>query len=246
MAKVILGVAVGAVIVSGMVLLTLSSSWAWNGTEGCSPDFWKKALDTEARAKQVAGINVHNAVQEITGINLDNYPAFDKYENITNDGALQLAGASDAEMFYRQLGAAVFNVYYGVDKLDYIEPATAFKSIVQTAADGDVKAAKNALDTANNLGCPLDDKMQKPPGVSLINSGKPPGTSNIKLPDGYRIEPVAWNLTAPDSVTFDDKGNKYVAEAGYPFTMLTEVPRMLKINNSGDVSVLADIGFTPL
>ena len=67
MAKVILGVAVGAVIVGGMILLTLSSSWAWNGTEGCPPDFWKKAPDTDVRAKQVAGINVNNAVQNITG-----------------------------------------------------------------------------------------------------------------------------------------------------------------------------------
>lgn len=39
MAEVILGVAVGALIVGGMVLLTLSSSWAWNGTEGCTADF---------------------------------------------------------------------------------------------------------------------------------------------------------------------------------------------------------------
>ena len=156
MANVILGVAVGAVMVGGMVLLTLSSSWAWNGTEGCPADFWKKAPDTDVRAKQVAGINVNNAVQNITGINLDDYPAFDKYENVTNDEALQLAGGSDIEAFYRQLGAAVYNVYYGVDKLDYIEPATAFKSIVQTAADGDIMAAKNALETANTLGCPLD------------------------------------------------------------------------------------------
>ena len=250
MAKVILGIAVGAVIISGMVLLTLSSSWAWNGTEGCSPDFWKKTLDaSDARAKQVAGINVNNAVHEITGINLDNYPAFDNYENVTNDKALHLAGVSDVEMFYQHLAAAVFNIYYGVDKLDYIEPATAFKSIVQTAADGNIGPAKNALETANNLGCPLDDngnddKAPKPESqVAGVNSGSAPSAANFNLPDGYSIEPVAWNLTAPDSVTFDDSGNMYVAEAGYPFTMLPEVPRILKIDTSGDSSVLAVIGF---
>jgi|GEM_PF-1862181 len=250
MANVILGVAVGAVMVGGMVLLTLSSSWAWNGTEGCPADFWKKALDTDVRAKQVAGINVNNAVQNITGINLDDYPAFDKYENVTNDEALQLAGDSDVEAFYMQLGAAVYNIYYGVDELDYIEPATAFKSIIQTAADdGDIMAAKNALETANGLGCPLDDddndgdkSPETDSKVAHVNSGSAPGTANFDLPDGYKIEPVAWNLTAPDSVTFDDDGNMYVAEAGYPYTMIPEVPRILKIDAGGDVWVLADIG----
>ena len=33
----------------------------------------------------------------------------------------------------------------------------------------------------------------------LINSGKPPSASNFKLPPGYKIEPVLWNLTLPSS-----------------------------------------------
>jgi glucose/arabinose dehydrogenase len=157
-----------------------------------------------------------------------------------------MAGGGDLEAFYRQLGAAVFNIYYGVDDIDYIEPATAFRDIIQTAVDGDVGAAKNALETANNLGCPLaDDGRQIKPAedIAHINSGSAPSTDNINLPDGYSIEPVLWNLTAPDSVTFDGEGNMYVAEAGYPFTGLPEVPRILKVSSDGDVSVLADIGF---
>lgn len=80
-------------------------------------------------------------MQNITGVSLDNYPAFDMHENVTNDEALQLAGGSDVEAFYAQLGAAVYNVYYGVDKLDYIEPATAFKPT-------DVKFHGDGIDTA--------------------------------------------------------------------------------------------------
>ena len=78
--------------------------------------------------------------------------------------------------------------------------------------------------------------------VASTSGGNPPGTDNFNLPEGYTIEPVAWNLTAPDSIAFDSQGNMYVAEAGYPFTGLNKVPRILKIDQSGNASVLADIG----
>lgn len=39
----------------------------------------------------------------------------------------------------------------------------------------------------------------------------------IRLPKGYEIEKVVDNLTYPTSVTWDDKGNMYVAEAGGTF-----------------------------
>jgi glucose/arabinose dehydrogenase len=74
-------------------------------------------------------------------------------------------------------------------------------------------------------------------------SGNPPSTDNFNLEDGYTIEPVIWNLTAPDSVTFDDQGNMYIAEAGYPFTGIPEVPKILKVDASGNISVIADQGF---
>jgi glucose/arabinose dehydrogenase len=155
-----------------------------------------------------------------------------------------MGGGSSLDAFYRQLGAAVFNIYYGREQLDYIEPPTAFRDIVQMAVEGNFGAARNALITANSLGCPLEDDGKPEPDkkVAHINSGSPPSSTNIDLPDGYKIEPVLWNLTAPDSVTFDGAGNMYVAEAGYPFTMLPEVPRIIKVSSGGEVSVLADIG----
>lgn len=74
-------------------------------------------------------------------------------------------------------------------------------------------------------------------------SGNPPSTDNFNLEEGYTIEPVVWNLTAPDSVTFDDQGNMYIAEAGYPFTGLPQVPRILKVDSqTGNVSVLINTG----
>jgi glucose/arabinose dehydrogenase len=75
-----------------------------------------------------------------------------------------------------------------------------------------------------------------------INSGNPPPPINhFNLPPGYRIEPVIWNLTLPSSVTFDDKDNMYVAEAGFAYGGLVPTPRILKVDNqSKSISVLAN------
>ena len=42
--------------------------------------------------------------------------------------------------------------------------------------------------------------------VILSGSHAPHGVSLMCM-TGYTIEPVVWNLTAPDSITFDDNGN---------------------------------------
>lgn len=164
---------------------------------------------------------------------------------MTNDEALSLAG-DDVRAFYRQLGAAIFNIYYGHEKLDYIEPATAFKDIIQQAVDGDIAGATNALEQANNLGCDLDidDGNGKPqptaPELAGINSGNKPSASVLDLPEGYEAEPVIWNLTLPSSVTFDDNGSMYVAEAGFAYGGLMPQPRILKVDSDGGISVFVD------
>ena len=78
--------------------------------------------------------------------------------------------------------------------------------------------------------------------LAAINSGNPPPSLNhFNLPPGYRIEPVIWNLTLPSSVTFDDKDNMYVAEAGFVYGGLVPTPRILKVDNqSKSISVLVD------
>ena len=67
-----------------------------------------------------------------------------------------------------------------------------------------------------------------------------PNIEIFNLTTGYTIEPVVWNLTAPDSITFDDYGNMYIGEAGYPFTSIPQVPRILKMEPNGNLSVFVD------
>ena len=82
--------------------------------------------------------------------------------------------------------------------------------------------------------------------IGNTSGSNAPKTDIFTVPPGYTIKPVVWNLTAPDTVTFDDKGNMYVGEAGYPFTYLLnyanlpQPPRILKIDPSGNVSVFVD------
>lgn len=81
-----------------------------------------------------------------------------------------------------------------------------------------------------------------PPGLtsSAINGGPRPSTSNFQIAQGYRIEPVIWNLTLPDAITFDGKGNTFISEAGFAFGGLQPNPRILKIDLNGTISVLTD------
>src|SRR5918912_538552 len=76
--------------------------------------------------------------------------------------------------------------------------------------------------------------------TSIINSGNPPTTANFNVSKGYVIKPVLWNLSLPSSVAFDNKGNMFVAEAGFGFGGLQSTARILSINNNGTISVLTD------
>ena len=78
--------------------------------------------------------------------------------------------------------------------------------------------------------------------TGVVNSGKPPSTSILKIAPGYKIEPVLWNLTLPSTVTFDSNGSMYVAEAGYSYGEFKPIPRILKLDDKGRVSVLVDRG----
>lgn len=152
--------------VSVLAMLLPANAWSWNGIEGCTPGYWKNNADTNPRIQELEGINVHAAVFDITGLNLDDYDAFNEYEDITNDQAVLLDGGG-LDAFYRHLGAAIFNTYYGIDDIDFIEPSTTFKDIIQQAIDGDIEGAKDKLDEANNLGCSVDahGNPQEPEGT---------------------------------------------------------------------------------
>ena len=59
----------------------------------------------------------------------------------------------------------------------------------------------------------------------------------IQLPAGYRIEKVVDGLTYPTSVTWDDRGRMYVAEAGGAFIEEEPPARILRIENGRTIEV---------
>jgi glucose/arabinose dehydrogenase len=75
---------------------------------------------------------------------------------------------------------------------------------------------------------------------TVPNSGPAPSTSNFNVPPGYTIEPVAWNLTLPGPMTADDKGNLYLAIVGYAYGQIKSTPMILKIDPSGNATILVD------
>ncbi len=76
--------------------------------------------------------------------------------------------------------------------------------------------------------------------IGTTSGNNAPNTDILNLATGYTIEPVVWNLTASDTVIFDDEGNMYIGEAGYPFTKIPQVPRILKMEPNGNLSVFVD------
>ena len=73
-------------------------------------------------------------------------------------------------------------------------------------------------------------------GGNLSDRGKAPldGTrkinpADIALPKGYRIEAVAYGLTFPTGVAFDDKGQVFVLEGGYAYGERWDTARILQV-----------------
>jgi glucose/arabinose dehydrogenase len=64
-------------------------------------------------------------------------------------------------------------------------------------------------------------------------------TSDIALPEGYKIEAVAMNLTFPSGVTFDENGALYVIEAGYSYGEVWTAPQLLRIDTNGKTTIIA-------
>lgn len=64
--------------------------------------------------------------------------------------------------------------------------------------------------------------------------------SNIFLPGGYRIEPVATGLTCPTSITWDPQGNMYVTLAGNPYPTAGPEPGKVVRISRGVVEVFVD------
>src|ERR1043165_10075311 len=54
--------------------------------------------------------------------------------------------------------------------------------------------------------------------------------ADIAVPAGYRISPVAAELTFPTGAAFDNNGQLYVIESGYAYGEVWTTPRLLRIN----------------
>jgi glucose/arabinose dehydrogenase len=67
-----------------------------------------------------------------------------------------------------------------------------------------------------------------------------PDASAVSVPSGYKAEVFMKDLIWPTSMEFDDKGNFYVAEAGYVYGDPFAPAQVLKISSGGDITRLAD------
>ena len=63
--------------------------------------------------------------------------------------------------------------------------------------------------------------------------------NDIALPAGYAIEAVATGLTFPTGVAFDEQGQVYVVEAGYSYGEEFLEPRLLRIEQNGNLTTIA-------
>jgi glucose/arabinose dehydrogenase len=69
----------------------------------------------------------------------------------------------------------------------------------------------------------------------------PPSASAAQIATGYRVQVILSNLTYPSSVELDDRGNLYVAEAGYAYGDPKAKPRIMQRRLGGAFeAVIAD------
>lgn len=62
--------------------------------------------------------------------------------------------------------------------------------------------------------------------------------ADILLPEGYKAEIVARGLTFPTAVAFDDSGTPYVIESGYAYGEIFLQPKLFKIEQNGNLSLV--------
>ncbi len=68
----------------------------------------------------------------------------------------------------------------------------------------------------------------------------PPDPAAAQVPAGYKVDVVLAGLAYPSSIEFDSAGNMYVAEAGYIYGDESAPCRILRVNPSGEVEVVAE------
>ena len=79
-------------------------------------------------------------------------------------------------------------------------------------------------------------------GETTLEGDPPLGPDAIALPDGYRIDRIASDLTFPTAIVFDDAGTAYVLESGYSYGEVWTVPRLLRLETDGSLAEVAKGG----
>lgn len=72
--------------------------------------------------------------------------------------------------------------------------------------------------------------------------GRNMDATDILLIPGYKIEPVASDLTFPSAVTFDDAGDVYFIETGYSYGEVWKEPKLIRLNADGTKTTIASGG----
>jgi len=74
--------------------------------------------------------------------------------------------------------------------------------------------------------------------ASSLGGGAAAQTSVIQVPQGFKVEKMVSGLTFATSMTWDDKGNMYVLEAGGAFLPEPAPSRILRVNGSRTTEVV--------
>lgn len=94
---------------------------------------------------------------------------------------------------------------------------------------------------ATFYGCAIPEQSV-PVGIYPKEQPKvpPPSATAAIVPEGYKVEIFMKDLNWPSSIEFDDRGNAYVAEAGYVYGDPFAPARIFKISSAGEISRLAE------
>lgn len=76
-------------------------------------------------------------------------------------------------------------------------------------------------------------------GQTDFNPPRAFNASDIALPGGYEIRLIAHGLTFPTGATFDDEGRLYVVESGYSYGEVWTTPRLLRVEENGQLTQIA-------
>lgn len=147
---ILAGTAVSAAAL--VALLVPTSAWAWGETQGCTPGYWKNHYDD---AVLYGGAwTLRAAAAEVTGLDESQLSFIPADIGLVDAATGQASGVE--QQFYRHLAAGILNIWSG--QVDYLDPQTTLTDILLSAAadPSDLEDEKDALDDANNLGCPLN------------------------------------------------------------------------------------------